>query len=169
MVSEGNTLFDWGTKPMPRLTSWSARTFVMSWSASVTRPSRTRTRPNIAFSRVDLPAPFGPMMPDELAGLGVQVGAVEDVDAGHVAGDEVVRDDEGVLGAVDVRIAVADLSGAQGPRLIALHGVEVERLLALVRGDVLGQVAGKLIAHCSASSVKDTPDVVRALSWWPPR
>ena len=63
MVSEGKTLFVCGTKPMPCFTSWSARTLVMSWSARVTRPDRTRTRPNMALSRVDLPAPLGPMMP----------------------------------------------------------------------------------------------------------
>ena len=39
---------------------------------------------------------------DQLAALGVEVAAVEDVDAGQVAGDEVVGDDERVGGAVEV-------------------------------------------------------------------
>ena len=44
----------------------------------------------MALSSVDLPAPFGPMMPDELALGQLEVAAVEDVDLGHVAGDDVV-------------------------------------------------------------------------------
>ena len=35
----------------------------MSWVPRWTLPERTFTRPNIAFSSVDLPAPLGPMMP----------------------------------------------------------------------------------------------------------
>jgi hypothetical protein len=34
----------------------------MSSPRRVTLPSRTGTNPNIAFSKVDLPAPFGPMI-----------------------------------------------------------------------------------------------------------
>ena len=35
----------------------------MSWVPRWTLPERILTRPNIALSSVDLPAPFGPMMP----------------------------------------------------------------------------------------------------------
>ena len=63
MVSEGNTLLVCGTKPMPLVTSWSARSLVMSSPLSMTVPVLTFTRPNSALSRVDLPAPLGPMMP----------------------------------------------------------------------------------------------------------
>ena len=54
-------------------------------------PEPILTRPNIALSSVDLPAPLGPMMPTSSPRRAVQVGAVEDVDAGHVAGDELAR------------------------------------------------------------------------------
>ena len=63
IVSEGKTLFVWGTKPTPRRTSWSARRLVMSSSRNVTEPELICTSPNRALSRVDLPAPLGPIMP----------------------------------------------------------------------------------------------------------
>ena len=111
MVRLGNTLLVCGTKPMPWLTSWLGLTFVMSWPSSVTLPVRTLTSPKSAFSSVDLPAPLGPMMPTSSPSLGVEVAAGEDVDAGEIAGDEVVRDDQGfprsgqVCGAVPFRLA----------------------------------------------------------------
>ena len=63
MVSDGKTLLVCGTKPMPLVTSWSARWLVMSSPLSVTVPVLIFTRPNSALSSVDLPAPLGPMMP----------------------------------------------------------------------------------------------------------
>ena len=48
---------------MPDATSLSARSFVMSSPLSVTVPSWTLTSPNSDLRNVDLPAPFGPMMP----------------------------------------------------------------------------------------------------------
>ena len=63
MVSDGKTLLFCGTKPTPISTSVLARRLVMSWVPRWTLPERIFTRPNIAFSSVDLPAPLGPMMP----------------------------------------------------------------------------------------------------------
>ena len=63
MVREGNTLLFCGTNPIPMDTNLSARLLVMFLSSKVTFPLRTLTRPNRDFSSVDLPAPFGPMMP----------------------------------------------------------------------------------------------------------
>jgi hypothetical protein len=63
MVSEGNTLLFCGTYPTPRDTSRCAGAEVMSSPRSVTAPERTGISPNSVLSRVDLPAPFGPMMP----------------------------------------------------------------------------------------------------------
>jgi hypothetical protein len=48
---------------MPLVTKVSARWLVMSSPLSVTLPERIFTSPNSALSRVDLPAPLGPMMP----------------------------------------------------------------------------------------------------------
>ena len=62
-VSDGKTLFVWGTNPMPAATSWSARWLVMSSPLRLTVPSWTVTRPNNDLSSVDLPAPLGPMIP----------------------------------------------------------------------------------------------------------
>ncbi len=63
MVSEGNTLLFCGTMPTPLPTSLSALRPVMSSPLSSTLPSRMFTWPKTALSSVDLPAPFGPMMP----------------------------------------------------------------------------------------------------------
>ena len=63
MVSEGNTLLVCGTNPTPWATSWLAFRPVMSSPRSVTEPLAHLTSPNSALSSVDLPAPFGPMMP----------------------------------------------------------------------------------------------------------
>ena len=63
MVRLGNTLLFCGTKPTPLATSLSALSPVMSSPFSSTVPLRMFTWPKIAFSSVDLPAPFGPMMP----------------------------------------------------------------------------------------------------------
>ena len=63
MVSDGKTLLFCGTNPTPISTRVLARRLVMSWVPRWTLPERTFTRPNIALSSVDLPAPFGPMMP----------------------------------------------------------------------------------------------------------
>ena len=60
----------------------------MSLPRSVTEPLRTGMRPNRDLSSVDLPAPLGPMMPIELPVLEPEVAAGEDVDPGHVAGDD---------------------------------------------------------------------------------
>ena len=59
----GKTLLVWGTKPTPISTSLLAWRLVISSPCSVTLPEWTFTRPNMALSRVDLPAPLGPMMP----------------------------------------------------------------------------------------------------------
>ena len=53
-----------------------------------------------------MPAPLGPMIADQLAVVHVEVAAVEDVDAGHVAGDDLVGAQQGVLGGALVRAAV---------------------------------------------------------------
>ena len=88
MVSEGKTLFVCGTKPTPACTSLLALWLVMSSPFErAPCPERTGTRPNSAFSSVDLPAPFGPMMPTSSPGYAVQVAAVQDVDARQVARD----------------------------------------------------------------------------------
>ena len=63
MVRAANTLLVCGTKPTPRLTSLLALSPVMSCPRTTTEPEWTLTRPNMAFSSVDLPAPLGPMMP----------------------------------------------------------------------------------------------------------
>ena len=79
MVSEGNTLLFCGTNPTPRCTRWSARRLRDVLAARVTEPERTLTRPNSALSSVDLPAPFGPMIPTSSPGCSDEVAAVEDV------------------------------------------------------------------------------------------
>ena len=63
MVSEGNTLFVWGTKPTPLVTSLSDLSPMTLSPFTVIDPERTLTMPNSDLSSVDLPAPFGPMMP----------------------------------------------------------------------------------------------------------
>ena len=63
MVRLGKTLLVCGTKPMPAVTSLSARSLVMSSPLSCTVPVLIFTSPNSALSSVDLPAPLGPMMP----------------------------------------------------------------------------------------------------------
>ena len=63
MLNVGKTLLVWGTKPTPISTSLLALRLVISSPLSVTLPEWTFTRPNMALSRVDLPAPLGPMMP----------------------------------------------------------------------------------------------------------
>jgi hypothetical protein len=63
IVRVGNTLLFCGTMPTPRVTSLSALRPVMSWPFSSMLPPRTFTCPKIALRSVDLPAPFGPMMP----------------------------------------------------------------------------------------------------------
>ena len=63
IVRLGKTLFVWGTNPTPLATSWFAFIPVMFSPRRVMDPLLTFTRPNMALSRVDLPAPFGPMMP----------------------------------------------------------------------------------------------------------
>ena len=63
MVSVGKTLLVCGTKPTPISTRRLALRLVMSLPLRVTWPECTRTRPNMALSNVDLPAPLGPMMP----------------------------------------------------------------------------------------------------------
>ncbi len=73
MVSEGNTLLLCGTKPTPRCTSLSARRLVISWPCRVTEPSRIDTSPKRALSSVDLPAPFGPMMPTSSPGCSTRL------------------------------------------------------------------------------------------------
>ena len=72
MVSEGKTLLVCGTKLTPCWTRTSARRLVMSWSRRVTVPLFTRTRPNMALSRVDLPAPLGPMIPTSSPSVAVR-------------------------------------------------------------------------------------------------
>src|SRR5690606_14778852 len=58
-----NTLLFCGTKPTPLATSLLALSPVMSSPLREMDPPRTFTCPKMALSRVDLPAPLGPMMP----------------------------------------------------------------------------------------------------------
>ena len=149
MVRDGKTLFVWGTNPMPLVTRTSARWLVMSSPLSVTVPVLILTRPKSAFSRVDLPAPFGPMMPTSSCSLAVQVGSVEDVDARHVAGDQVVRTEYGALRGLQVRAAVDLL--------------------------VLAQLGHDPSSSCSRSSSASASARIsssislRSWSWWEPR
>ena len=106
MVSDGKTLLVCGTNPMPLVTRWSARQLVMSSPLRVTVPELIFTRPNSALSSVDLPAPLGPMMPTSSFSWQYRSAAVEDVDAGQVAGDQVVRAQDGALGGCEVRAAL---------------------------------------------------------------
>jgi hypothetical protein len=50
-----------GTNPSPSRASRCPRMFVMSRSPNVTVPVITGSRPVMTLSRVDLPAPLGPM------------------------------------------------------------------------------------------------------------
>ena len=61
-MSEGNTLSVCGTNEAPSLTIREGDSCVTSRPSSDTRPPPTGRRPKIAFSSVDLPAPFGPMI-----------------------------------------------------------------------------------------------------------
>ena len=105
IVRLGKTLLVCGTKPMPLATRVSARWLVISSPRSVTVPVPTVTSPNNALSRVDLPAPLGPMMPTSSPSLAVEVGPVEDVDPGHVARDQVVGAQDRSVGSGEVRLA----------------------------------------------------------------
>ena len=84
-------MFVCGTNPTPRCTSLCGGWPVMSSPSSVTEPDRIDTSPSTAFSNVDLPAPFGPMIPTNSPGADHEVAAIEDVDLGHVAGDQLRR------------------------------------------------------------------------------
>ena len=99
MVSDGNTLLVCGTKPMPSVTSWSARWLVMSSPLSVTVPGLDLHQAEQRLEQRRLAGAVGADDADELVLLAVQVGAVEDVDAGQVAGDQVVGAQHGALGA----------------------------------------------------------------------
>ena len=61
-VSDGNTLSVCGTKLSPRRVSRSGRMPVTSSPPKRTLPPCRVTSPYTALSRVDLPAPFGPMI-----------------------------------------------------------------------------------------------------------
>jgi hypothetical protein len=61
-VSEGKTFSVWGTKQMPRRTIRSGLHPVMSVPSKRMRPAFGGSSPKIVLSRVDLPAPLGPMI-----------------------------------------------------------------------------------------------------------
>ena len=67
MVSVAKMFSVCGTKARPWRTFSCAGAAVMSAPPSETVPEWTGTRPAIALTRVDLPAPFGPSSDDELA------------------------------------------------------------------------------------------------------
>ena len=62
IVSDGNTFSVCGTNDAPSRTIREGASSVTSRPSSSTRPSPTGSSPKIAFSSVDLPAPFGPMI-----------------------------------------------------------------------------------------------------------
>ncbi len=99
MVRLGKTLLFCGTKPTPWLTSLFGLTLVMSCAVESHRsgPDVHQTEHRLEQGR--LAGTVGADDADELAALGVEVAAVEDVDPGDVASDEVVGDDQGVGGA----------------------------------------------------------------------
>ena len=69
----GNSARSCGTKQMPFRRIWSGRRPSMRSPLKRISPSRIGSRPAIAFSSVDLPAPFGPMMHCDLARRTVSV------------------------------------------------------------------------------------------------
>ena len=62
-VIDENTFSVCGTNPTPFVTSSCAFSDVMVSPCKVTAPDRIGISPNSDFRKVDLPAPFGPMMP----------------------------------------------------------------------------------------------------------
>jgi len=80
---------------------------------------------------------------DQLSGLTVEVGAVEDVHAGQVAGDEIVGSQNGTVGLCEVSLAFGRLCG-------------------------LGHDFPSNSASASWSS-SSTSTSVMSVSWWAPR
>ena len=62
IVSDGKTLSVCGTNEAPSATIFEGGTALTSRPSKWTLPAVTESSPKIAFSSVDLPAPFGPMM-----------------------------------------------------------------------------------------------------------
>ena len=114
MVSEGNTLLVCGTKPMPAVTSTSARWLVMSWPLSSDLAGADLHQAEQRLEQRRLAGAVGADDADQLALLAVEVGAVEDVDAGQVAGDQVVGPEHGALGGREVRLALGGASSVGG-------------------------------------------------------
>ena len=102
----GNTLFVCGTNPMPLVTSWSARWLVISSPLSSDGALVDLDQAEQRLEQGRLAGAVGADDADELAGLAVQVGAVEDVDARQVAGDQVVGPQDGTVGAGEVLVAL---------------------------------------------------------------
>src|SRR5690606_8255079 len=88
---------------------------------------------------------------DQLAGLAVQVGSVEDVDPRQVARDEVVGPDDGAVGAEPVLLALG--------------------LGGLRRGDGVAHASfSSALISASTSAARACSSVsLRSASWWAPR
>ena len=129
--------------------------------AASTVPVWILTRPNSALSRVDLPAPLGPMMPTSSPWLAVEVGAVEDVDPGQVAGDQVVGAQHGAVGGREVRVS----------RVLACVVVEPRSSASSLSSARLGcSFASSLVELGLGLGISARPSIsVRSVSWWAPR
>ena len=127
MVSEGKTLLFCGTNPTPISTSVLARRLVMSWVPRWTLPERTLHQAEHRLQQRRLAGAVRADDADHLARVGDQAAAVEDVDAGQVAGDEVLGlDHRGLLLGV----------GRHGRLLLALGLLLGDFLLELLESRV---------------------------------
>src|SRR5690606_33349436 len=119
--------------------------------------------------------------PDQLPLPGVQVGAVEDVDPGHVPGDHLVHAQERPLGSRQVLGAVhrRDRGGVVDQRLLRDHHAGLAAAaLGLMEGGLRSARLRALAHHRSLPSPCDavpfplaapSSAAGRALSWWAPR
>ena len=77
-----------GTKARPWRTFSCAGTAVTSRSPSLTVPEWIGTRPAIALTRVDLPAPFGPSTTTSSPAIDREIDAAHDRQVALVTGDQ---------------------------------------------------------------------------------
>ena len=86
-VMPANSSMRWNVRAMPRRARRKVGVRVTSRSSNSTRPWSGRRKPERQLKKVVLPAPFGPIRPDELAGVDLDRHVAQRGDAGEALAD----------------------------------------------------------------------------------
>ena len=137
-VSDGTRRASWNDRPSPSQARLSARQLVMSCPSRRMRPRSGMRKPEMRSKIVVLPAPFGPMRPEDLAVAQRERRVVDGADAAEALGELGDLEDDRTLGEVVERCASRPRTAWSRPDVGLARAFEEHRADDVVALEQLG-------------------------------